>query len=159
MCPSRRALCLLAATFLLLPLSVGCGDGPDSNPNGPPSSADTERTPASVAHIQDCVEDAPDRPCERLAGTDVTYWEAERIARSDAYLDAAALCVRALLRGEDVGKRGACVDLHEAYVADVRAGQRDLEGRLDEEAAGRAPGLAYGAVVLARSAQTAEEMR
>ena len=122
-------------------------------------AAETDGAPASVAHLAACVEDAPDRPCERLPGYDSAYWTAEQTDRTDAYLDASALCLRALLRGDVVGRRGACADVYPAYVADARDGRRDLDGRLDEAEAGRAFGLAYSAVVAARSARTAEGMR
>ena len=123
------------------------------------ADAPSAEAPAPVAHLAACIEEAPDQPCERLPGYDPAYWMAEQTDQTEAYLDASALCLRALLRGDVVGRRGACTHVYEAYVADARDGRRDLDGRLDEAEAGRAFGLAYSAVVAARSARTAEGMR
>ena len=147
-----RSPWLPLGTALLVGLvAAGCAT---DTAEAPPAEA-----PGPVAHLADCIEDAPDRPCERLPGYDSDYWTAEQADRTDAYLDASALCLRALLRGDVVGRRGACADVYPAYVADARDGRRDLDGRLDEAEAGRAFGLAYSAVVAARSARTAEGMR
>ena len=148
--PKRAWLPLVAALLVGL-VAAGCAT---DTGEAPPTEA-----PAPVAHLADCIEDAPDQPCERLPGYDSAYWTAEQTDRTDAYLDASALCLRALLRGDVVGRRGACADVYPAYVADARDGRRDLDGRLDEAEAGRAFGLAYSAVVAARSARTAEGMR
>ena len=131
--------------FLLGLLAVGC-------------ATETGGRSEPVAHLAACVEDAPDRPCERLPGYDPAYWLAEQTDRTDVYLDAAEVCLGALLRGEVVGRRGACTDLYDAYATDARAGRRDLDGRLDEAQAGRAFGLAYSAVVFRRAQESAEGM-
>ena len=141
----------LGAALLVGLVAAGCVT---DTGEAPPTEA-----PVPVAHLADCIEDAPDRPCERLPSYDPAYWTAEQADRTDAYLDASALCLRALLRGDVVGRRGACADVYPAYVADARDNRRDLDGRLDEAEAGRAFGLAYSAVVAARSARTAEGMR
>ena len=133
------------AVFLLNLLAVGC-------------ATETGGRPEPVAHLAACVEEAPDRPCERLPGYDPDYWMTEQADRTDVYLDAAEVCLGALLRGEVVGRRGACTDLYDAYVTDARAGRRDLDGRLDEAQAGRAFGLAYSAVVFQRAQESAEGM-
>ena len=148
---ARSAWLPLGAALLVGLVAAGCA--PDTS-EAPPAEA-----PAPVVHLADCIEGAPDRPCERLPGYDPDYWTDEQADRTDAYLDASALCLRALLRGDVVGRRGACADVYPAYVADARDGRRDLDGRLDEAEAGRAFGLAYSAVVAARSARTAEGMR
>ena len=144
--PHVVRLPVLVAGFLVVgPLAAGCADGP------------ADRS-APVAHLAACVERAPDRPCEPLAGHGADYWLAQQSDRTTAYLDAAEVCLGALLRGEVAGRRGACVDVHQAYVADARSGPRDLDGRLGADQAGRAFGLAYSAVVAERSRRTAESM-
>ena len=121
-------------------------------------AADAGPQAQSVAHLAACVESAPDQPCERLPGYDPGYWTAEQTDRTPAYLDAAELCLGALLDGHVVGRRGACADVYDAYVADAQAGRRDLDGRLDEAEAGRAFGLAYSAVVARRASDVGRRM-
>ena len=120
--------------------------------------AGSEDRSAPVAHLAACVERAPDQPCGPLAGHGTDYWLAQQSDRTDAYLDAAEVCLGALLRGDMAGRRGACVDVHQAYVVDARSGPRDLDGRLGAVQAGRAFGLAYSAVVAEQSRRTAESM-
>ena len=140
-----RSACALSGLLGFLLLATGCG------------SSDDDR-PAAVAHLAACVERVPDQPCAPLAGHGADYWLAQQSDRTTAYLDAAEVCLGALLRGEVAGRRGACVDVHQAYVADARSGPRDLDGRLGAVQAGRAFGLAYSAVVAERSRRTAESM-
>ena len=121
-------------------------------------AADSENHSAPVAHLAACVKRAPNQACEPLAGHGADYWLAQQSDRTTAYLDAAEVCLGSLLRGEVAGRRGACVDVHQAYVADARSGPRDLDGRLGAVQAGRAFGLAYSAVVAERSRRTAESM-
>ena len=162
--PCRRRLRF--ASVATAPSLPGCLSGPrSSSASSPPGARPTParrplpRRPPRSRTSRPASRTPPDRPCERLPGYDPDFWTAEQADRTDAYLDASALCLRALLRGDVVGRRGACADVYPAYVADARDGRRDLDGRLDEAEAGRAFGLAYSAVVAARSARTAESMR
>ena len=139
-----RSACTLSG-FLGLLIAAGCATG-------------SEDHSAPVAHLAACVERAPDQACEPLAGHGADYWLAQQSDRTDTYLDAAEVCLGALLRGDMAGRRGACVDVHQAYVVDARSGPRDLDGRLGAVQAGRAFGLAYSAVVAERSRRTAESM-
>ena len=143
-------------TALLVGLLVaGCGPETDATPSTPSDREVAE----PVAHLAACVADAPDEPCDPLSGYDAAYWLSQGESRTEVYFDGAALCLGALLDGAAVGRQGACTDVYEAYVAEARDGSRDLDGRLDEAQAGRAFGLAYSALVAARSARTAEGMR
>ena len=141
----QRALAATAigATTVGLGAVTGCNAAPQAQ---------------SVVHLAACVEDAPDQPCERLPGYDPSYWVAEQTDRTGAYLDAAELCLGALLDGQVVGRRGACTDVYDAYVADAQAGRRDLDGRLGEAQAGRALGLAYSTVVARRTLDAGRQM-
>ena len=146
---SLRHLLLAAAgcSLALVGLVAGCNGG------------ETAATPAvPIAHLEACVEQSPDQPCDRLPGYDPAYWLAAQSDQATAYLDAAELCLTALLDGAVVGRRGACTDVYDAYVVDVRAGRRDLGGRLDADQAGRAFGLAYSAVVARRTREGAGAM-
>ena len=150
-----RARQALLSALLVGLLIAGCGPGTDATSSAPAGSDVAE----PVAHLATCVEDAPGEPCEPLPGYDAAYWLSEGEGRTETYLDGAALCLGALLDGAVAGRQGACTDVYEAYVAEARDGSRDLDGRLDEAQAGRAFGLAYSALVAARSARTAEGMR
>ena len=127
---------------LVLLISAGCGPGDAPEAAVPEAPAE----PSAVAHLQACIGDTPDEPCAPNPDADVTYWTAQQEAQSEAYLDAAELCLRAALEGEKAGREGACVDVFEAYVAEgVRS---DLGGRLDETEARR--GYAKARIALQR---------
>lgn len=143
------------AALLIGLFAAGCGSETDTTSPAPAGGEAAE----PVAHLAACIEDAPDQPCDPLPGYDAAYWLSEGEGRTEVYLDGTALCLRSLLDGDLVGRRGACTDVYEAYVAEARDGSRDLDGRLDEAQAGRAFGLAYSALVAARSERTAEGMR
>lgn len=113
--------------------------------------------PSAVAYPGACVGDAPDEPCPPNPDADVAYWTAQQEAQSGAYLDAAELCLRAALEGENAGREGACVDVYEAYVAEgVRS---DLGGRLDETEARRGYAKARIALQRQRSQTFVDGMR
>lgn len=114
-------------------LAAGCGDPP-------------EATPPAVAHLQACVRDAPTDPCPTNPGADGAYWTAQQEAQSTAYLDAAELCLRGAIDGDEAAREGACGDVYQAYVDEgVRS---DLGGRLDEAEARR--GYAKARIALQR---------
>lgn len=127
---------------LVLLISAGCGSGDAPDATAP----EAPTVPSAVAHLQACVEDAPDEPCPQNPEADAAYWTAQQEQQTEVYLDAADLCLRAALDSEKVGREGACVDVYEAYVAEgVRS---DLGGRLDEAEARR--GYAKARIALQR---------
>ena len=152
--PVRSAGPSVIVGLVVALLTAGCG----SETSGSEPGTAPDRTTSPTAHLAACVEDAPEEPCDPLPPYDAGYWLAQSEGRTGAYLDAAALCLGALLDGAVVGRRGACVDVHAAYVAEARAGRRDLDGRLDQTQAARAFGLAYSAVVAERSRRSADRM-
>ncbi|MDT7858201.1 hypothetical protein RQM47_16250 [Rubrivirga sp. S365] len=132
-------LASVGAVLATVAFAGGCNRG-DAVPRAEP-----------VVRLAACVEAAPSEPCARVPGVGPAYWLAEQGDRTATYLDAAEICLGALLDGAVVGRRGACVDVYDAYVADAKDGRRDLDGRLDAADAGRAFGLAYSAVVARRT--------
>jgi hypothetical protein len=129
-------------TILVLLISAGCGSGDAPEAVAP----EAPTVPSAVAHLQACVDDAPDEPCPPNPDADAAYWTAQQEAQSESYLDAAELCLLAALESQKAGREGACVDVHEAYVAEgVRS---DLGGRLDESEARR--GYAKARIALQR---------
>ena len=146
---------LSVSVALAVALAVaGCG----SEADGSEPDVGPDQMAPPVAHLAACIEDAPEEPCAPLPPYDAAYWLGQSGDRTEVYLDGAALCLGALLEGNMVGRRGACVDVHAAYVEEARDGRRDLDGRLDVDQAGRAFGLAYSAVVAERSRRSAEGM-
>ena len=145
------SVCVALAVALVV---AGCG----SETGGSETGAVPDQMAPPVAHLAACIGDAPEEPCTPLPPYDAAYWLGQSGDRTDVYLDGAALCLGALLDGHMVGRRGACVDVHAAYVEEARDGRRDLDGRLDGDQAGRAFGLAYSAVVAERSRRSAEGM-
>lgn len=131
---------LLSALVLLLASGCGSGDGAETATPVPPAES------GAVEHVRACLDDAPDEPCPPNPDADAGYWAAQQEAQSEAYLDAAELCLRAALDGARAAREGACVVVYEAYVAEgVRS---DLGGRLDETEARR--GYAKARIALER---------
>ncbi len=138
---------------ILLACLVAVGCGSDDAPSAAAPAAVTD----AVAHLQSCVEDAPDEPCAPDPNADAAYWTAQQEAQSASYLDAAELCLRAALDGKEAGREGACVDVFEAYVAEgVRS---DLGGRLDEAEARRGYVRAREAIQRRREQRHIDAMR
>ena len=147
-------------TTLHAPPGVPCSSRGSSSsvcsPPGVPTAPQTARPPSRTSPRASSAR-RTSRASRSPATTRTTGSPSSPSGRR-VYLDAAELCLGALLRGDVVGRRGACVDVHQAYVADARSGPRDLDGRLGAVQAGRAFGLAYSAVVAERSRRTAESM-
>ena len=152
-CPSMTTLhappgvpVLIAGLLVVGLFAAGCADGPaDRSASG--------RAPRRVRR-------ARAGPTVRAAGGPRRGLLARPAVRPDGRLPRRRRGVpgRAPTGATSPGRRGACVDVHQAYVADARSGPRDLDGRLGAVQAGRAFGLAYSAVVAERSRRTAESM-
>lgn len=141
---------LALLSLLVLLISAGCGSGDAPVPEAP-------TVPSAVAHLQACIGDTPDEPCASNPDADAAYWTAQQEAQSEAYHDAAELCLRAAIESKKAGREGACVDVFEAYVAEgVRS---DLGGRLDESEARRGYAKARIALQRQRSQTFIDEMR